>query len=130
MSRMAGAWNRFADWVGENRAKSIALLALISYIVVMAVNHEPSPDRERDTGSATAAVLACQDFVEQSLRAPATAEFPPISEASVSRSGSEWIVSSHVDSENGFGAFVRTNWTCEARYEGEGRWSGVARQRD
>ncbi len=52
-------------------------------------------------------IVACEDAVEQLLRAPATASF------SSTASGSDRVVvDGYVDSENGFGALVRSDFQC------------------
>lgn len=54
---------------------------------------------------------ACHEYVEGALKAPATADF---SDEYASDNGDEtWTVHGTVDSENGFGAKIRNNFTCE-----------------
>ena len=78
------------------------------------------------SGDNIGAVLACQDFVERQLRAPATADFPPARQATVTQQGSNaYRVSSHVDAENAFGAMIRSQWTCTVEYD-NGTWRGTA----
>lgn len=62
----------------------------------------------------------CQQFVEERLRAPATAEYPNFfeddGEVVVTNSGDTYTVRSSVDSENGFGALLTTPFTCVVRH--------------
>jgi hypothetical protein len=54
-----------------------------------------------------------QQFVTDQLRAPATAEFPWADEARVKPLGDcRFRVAAHVDSQNGFGALIRTHYTA------------------
>ena len=59
--------------------------------------------------------LACQTFVKDHLKAPATADF-----SNVRHSGSSptWTVTGAVDAENSFRATLRMDWTCKVRLDG------------
>lgn len=62
--------------------------------------------------------IMCQDFVKNRLRSPGSAKFPGVmdGEPKVSSLGSgRYSVRSYVDSENGFGALLRSDWSCEIR---------------
>lgn len=60
-----------------------------------------------DTPTVGESIVACENAVEQLLRAPATASF------SSTASGTERVVvDGYVDSENGFGALVRSDYQC------------------
>lgn len=76
--------------------------------------------------SRVGAFLACKQFVTKRLRAPATAKFTNSSEAVVNLvSGGEWAVASHVDSQNGFGAMIRSTFTCTVKPTGNDNWQLV-----
>ena len=60
-----------------------------------------------------AAFRACQEFIEKRLRAPASAKHPAFDDASVSNQHPIYVVTSQVDSQNAFGALLRTQYTCE-----------------
>lgn len=67
--------------------------------------------------------LKANRLVKDYLTSPSTAEFPSRSEYSISNLGnSECMVSSHVDSQNGFGAEVRSNWTATVK-DNAGNWT-------
>lgn len=68
--------------------------------------------------SETLAFIQCQDFVKERLRAPATADFPSLDRTSWDMSDNTWVVKSYVDSQNGFGAMLRSNWHCKVQYVG------------
>lgn len=69
-----------------------------------------------------------QDFVEKRLSSPSTAEFPWSSDPDVdiTQNGTTYNVQGYVDSENGFGAQIRTNFEAELRYDGGGTWSLIS----
>ena len=63
------------------------------------------------------ATVMAESFVSQHLHCPATASYPLNAEASRTPDG--WRVSSYVDSQNRFGATVRSHWTADMRQQGE-----------
>ena len=70
---------------------------------------------------------ACQGLVKTELKAPGTARFPAYSTASVK---ADWKgmyrVLSFVDSQNSFGALIRTSFVCAIRYDpNTRRWMQV-----
>lgn len=64
----------------------------------------------------------CTQFVKDRLRAPATASFRNYfeddGEVVVTGGPTVFTVRSSVDSENGFGAKIRSNFVCEVRHTG------------
>ncbi|QWX83618.1 hypothetical protein H0I23_14345 [Cellulophaga sp. HaHaR_3_176] len=66
--------------------------------------------------------LAAQKYVEQYLKSPSTAKFPSLfkSEIKKIRPGS-YIVTSYVDSQNGFGAIIRNNYIVELNQTIDGK---------
>ncbi len=64
------------------------------------------------------AAVACQELVERRLKAPATADFPTVNPAAIdSGANAIYQVTSYVDAQNGFGAQIRTNYTCKVQYQ-------------
>lgn len=74
-----------------------------------------------DSGPTKAgAYAASQTFVEQKLRSPASADFPSYREVMVDElSGGIYRIKAYVDSQNGFGAQIRSHYTCVIRADGE-----------
>lgn len=73
---------------------------------------DPSFDREAE---GVGAINACEDWVRDQLKAPATAEF---GDSTATGSG-PWTVTGTVDAENSFGAMLRQTWSCEVRLDGD-----------
>jgi hypothetical protein len=68
--------------------------------------------------TAANACYMAEVFVEQRLKAPATAKHPWCSEAVVSETGeNEFLVVSYVDSQNSFGALIRTKYAAKVRFD-------------
>lgn len=64
------------------------------------------------------AFFAAEDLVKDILKAPSTAEFAGINDEGIGVTylgGNRYIVQSFVDSENGFGARIRTHFQCKIR---------------
>lgn len=56
-----------------------------------------------------------EDFVKKQLKSPSTANFPGVSEENkqtIDLGGGKYQINSWVDSQNGFGATIRTNFSC------------------
>ena len=81
----------------------------------------PSASRPHELSAIELHVQA-QEFVKRALKAPSTAEFPwePV------RAGTDgtglYQVESYVDSQNSFGAMVRSEWMVNMRLSGD-RWT-------
>jgi hypothetical protein len=76
----------------------------------------------------TEAFVISQGFVEDRLKSPSTADFCGMhgGDSEVTEVGDEeWEISSCVDSENGFGAKVRTFYTVTVKYLGDDEWELV-----
>ena len=61
--------------------------------------------------------MVAQDEVRATLKAPDSASFPAITDASIRRTGEcAFTVSAHVDAQNGFGAMLRQPFTVTIEY--------------
>ncbi len=61
--------------------------------------------------------------IEMKLKAPSTAKFPASYEPGVSvvEKNDVFYINSHVDSQNGFGAMIRTKWVAAVQRTPDGR---------
>lgn len=80
-----------------------------------------SPAPAQTPGDAEAVVM-CQQFVTDRLKAPGTADFP-WGDRTVTRSGKTFTVVSYVDSQNAFGAKLRTHYTCKVTNTVADKWT-------
>jgi hypothetical protein len=71
------------------------------------------------------AFIACEMEMERRLRAPSTAHFADMWDADLAEqpvgAASQltdriWITHSYVDAQNGFGAMLRTHFSCRVEY--------------
>lgn len=66
------------------------------------------------------AYIDAQAIVEKTLKSPSTAKFPSSSHATITRAGENiFKVDSYVDSQNGFGAMIRSEWSVMFEYVGD-----------
>ena len=75
---------------------------IIALILLVSCEKEKTPEER-------AYDFAC-NCVKLKLKAPATAIFPPVEEASTIVADNAYYVSAYVDSENGFGALLRKDF--------------------
>lgn len=76
-----------------------------------------------DQGEAVGAWVVCQQFLEDRLVAPSTAEYPSgYSDYTRSLGGGRFRVDAYVDAQNSFGAMIRTDFSCTVDYQGNDNW--------
>jgi len=92
----------------------IAIAVLLGLIVWVAVNSAGGSKSEYDANNPAEATAQCEARIERLLKAPDTAKF----DSSATGSGT-WTVSGSVDSENGFGARLRSEYQCTVVVQGE-----------
>jgi hypothetical protein len=69
-------------------------------------------------------MVQCRDYVRDYLKTPSKAEFSGIAETKIVAQGNgKYAVIGWVDSQNSFGAMMRTNYVCKATEEGNGQWT-------
>jgi hypothetical protein len=69
------------------------------------------------------AAYAAQKYVEKQLKSPSTAKFPSLNKSKVKKSNNVYEISSYVDSQNGFGAIIRSNYIVKIRKKEDGNIS-------
>jgi len=83
----------------------------------------------RDRDESVMAGIKAKRFVKSKLRSPSTAEFPGMfdDQPVVNRlSGQEYLVNSYVDSQNGFGATIRSHYTVKIKQDKKDQWELVS----
>lgn len=93
---------------------AIVVLVLLANLGGGSTGDSPSGDPPASAEhEAVEAYVVCQQFVEDRLRAPSTAEFgEPYSQVTTHNGGGEYTVRTYVDAENAFGAMIRNDFTC------------------
>lgn len=103
----------------------IALLALLAGLFSLFGPNEPDPEAQA-RNEKIEAYVAAKKFVEDRLKAPATAKFPWYNDDFVSiRDDGNYAVTAYVDAENSFGANIRTVFNLILRDAGNNQWQLV-----
>ncbi len=84
----------------------------------------------REQNNSSMAYIMVQDFVEQRLKAPKSADFPGAFDSpgySVDYLGNQsYIIKAYVDSQNSFGANLRTHFVGEIKQKDETNWQLIS----
>ncbi len=119
--RLANTSNVPAEAAGKSSAVGVGcgvvILAIVALVLGRAFFSTPEPkDSPRN------AYLVCWQFVRDRLKAPATAKFPASNDPAVvarKLDNGAYRVTAYVDSQNGFGALVRTPFVCNVTWQGD-----------
>jgi len=90
----------------------VAIVLVVVAFLVAGCSYTSGP-------SSVGARVAAKLFVKDRLKAPSTARFGTLT-ATESYDGS-YLVSGYVDSQNSFGAMIRTYFSCTVEYD-DGKW--------
>lgn len=106
-------------WSNQTISPGHALF-LIAFVLVFIglMSQATSPSGQSEKATEVSAFVQCKNFVNDRLRAPASADFPLLDRSSWDMGNNTWVVKSHVDSQNGFGAMIRSKWYCKVQHVG------------
>lgn len=94
---------------------------LIAFFYIIGSGGDNDSSSKPTPSSKFLAYRYAENFVSEKLKSPSTAEFPGISEKDkhiTSLGGDTYKIESWVDSQNSFGATIRTNFSCTITFEG------------
>lgn len=100
----------------------ISLMFLFLVIVVIGFSGDSGQSSVPSTPTESQTYIISQSFVEDYLTAPSTADFPLGVYTYKALDNDRAIVISYVDSQNGFGAMVRSDYVATVKYLG-GDWN-------
>lgn len=111
----------------QNLFSLIILIALLYWGVSSCFEGiENMPDVPWDQqDNSSMAYIMCENWVKERLKSPSTAEFPSVWDGKldkITKANQRYYIVSYVDSQNSFGATVRTNWTCSTTQTSEDNW--------
>lgn len=101
-----------------------AIILIVAVIVIVVINKKSglscsSNDKKLD------AWVCMQDIVSAKLKNPAGAKYPSYKSSYVTSLGSnDYKIEAYVDATNGFGATIRTYFTCTLTLTGSGYTNG------
>jgi len=106
----------------------LLMLILVSLILFLQCNTDPNyTDNQIKAGKGDIdAYVMANAFVKERLKSPASADFPYYHERGISikfLGDNTYSVSGYVDSQNSFGALIRTDYYCKVKYNGNDNWS-------
>lgn len=107
----------------------LVLAAVVIGVVVWLFNIGSGGDGGGDGGDGRdeiGAKVVCEQFIEDRLKSPSSADFQNSGEYIVTGSGATYTVQGYVEADNSFGASLRSNWTCTVHEEGDDRWTLVS----
>lgn len=101
----------------------VVLALVLAYFAELALFPEHKGANAQPAVTRSDACAMSQTFVRQQLKAPSTATFPPRTEENcgASKIGETWQVHSFVDSQNSFGAMIRSEYWVKMVYDPEGK---------
>lgn len=108
---------------GSMIAKFVVGLFLLAVILIVFSSscrqctkmQKATPDRAGNTNEGIYAYAISKQFVKDRLRSPSTAKFPWSATETTDLGARGWRVKAYVDSQNAFGAMIRTEYTCEVK---------------
>lgn len=104
--------------IGSSRRHLMGFCAGVfaGIVYIMIIGERPKSPNQTSPGMAFA---QCKSFVEDRLKSPASAEFPTLDFQAFPRGQDTYAIRSYVDSQNSFGAKIRTDFFCEVKWNGE-----------
>lgn len=93
-----------------------------SYILAGSDSSSSSSTSKTTAVTETQVNVMAENYVEQVLKSPSTAEFPTLEFNYADLGNNTYQIISYVDSQNSFGAMIRSNWSVILTYNG-GDWS-------
>ena len=106
----------------EKKQANIGCAIMLGIVVVVAIFMSRGPSKPYEPDKFDASMMA-ESFVRDHLKAPSTAKFARFSKDNVSRKeNGDFVVLGYVDSQNSFGAMIRTHYVATVRYIGDKKW--------
>lgn len=95
--------------------KRAIVTAAAAALALTGCSTESTPKEEVGGWTKTEARSLCHQQVEDRLKSPASADFEGLTEFEAEKTSDSWKISGHVDSQNSFGATIRTVYSCNVR---------------
>lgn len=101
----------------------LGVFALLTFCVHRSSTENSAPSRSTTAHGEldeAAAFTISKMYVQRQLKSPSTAKFCSVTDGSVDQVGDKVKTYGWVDSQNSFGATMRTHWACELHRTAEG----------
>lgn len=103
----------------QNTNVLIGAISVFAICIICSCIYWFSLGGEKEKDYKTASYIICQVYVKNNLKSPATAKFPSSSSTDIRElEDNLFETRSYVDSQNSFGAMLRTNFYCKIKYIG------------
>lgn len=102
-----------------------SLVGLLLFVFLAVGSTDADPDAWRTRDDSVEAYIMMQRFVKRHLISPGTAKFPGVLDRidHVTALGNQtYRIISYVDSQNAFGAMLRTRFVGKIKQVGDGEW--------
>ena len=111
--------------------KTVGMVVMGAFVLLvggctLAVTGNDESDAGGDGRDEIGAGVMCEQFIEDRLLSPSSADFQNSAEYRITGTGDQYTVSGFVDAENAFGASLRSEWTCTVRDNGDETWNLVS----
>ena len=100
----------------RNKGCIILLVIAVLFFVLIKSCFSTSPEEDKRAqlnDLKIKALVYSHSCIKEKLKAPASADFPSDLKAVSHLNDSIFIINSYVDSQNSFGAMIRTKYTCK-----------------
>jgi len=103
------------------------ILCLGSCVTCISSIPEEDPNSWRSEDNSIGAYIMMEGFIKDRLRSPASAEFPGVFDGKLDHvkylGDRKYIITSYVDSQNGYGAMIRSTFIGEIEQINKDHWS-------
>lgn len=100
---------------------TIFLIVVWVLIIGLCTTMYKTSDTDSNVKTEFDALVNSRQFIEKALVSPATAEFDNSTKGTYRVEGNTFRVKSFVDSQNAFGAMIRTHYSCRIKFLEDGR---------
>lgn len=112
------------SWLRRHPIMSLLIVFILAPVFISQVVSEPSAEvsptqRLDQVKLQNAEILAKSHVKKVPLKSPSTAKYNPPSTEVDAKNPNLFEVSSYLDSQNGFGAMIRTYWSMKLEFVGE-----------
>lgn len=100
-----------------------SVVIVIVFLVLALGSSDSGSRRTRPEHDTLGAWVMCQQFIEERLRSPKSADYPAgYDRYTTDLGGGRYRVKAYVDAQNAFGVEIRTPFECTVKYAGNEKW--------
>lgn len=104
----------------------IAAFGFFFLMIILSVFFSSCEKNTPDIPTTQDACYMSHQFLDKLLKAPSTAQYESCYDAKVTQIGNnQFVVNSYVDSQNSFGAMIRTKYSMTLKYLGNDNWERI-----